>query len=91
MSYYLVHFSRGTNNKFVYPKSVEGVVWKTTTYHYTERIMVGETDAEIKADGKKVIALTSNEAKKQIKKLQSSFPASKDLPEPLNLVSAPKK
>jgi|GEM_PF-3404136 len=91
MAHYLVRFSRGANNKYVYPKSMEGVVWKTTVYHHTERVMVGETDAKIKADGKKVIALTPAEAKKQIKRLQSSFPALQDLPGPMKFARSPKK
>lgn len=91
MTHYLVHYSLGANKEYVYPKSIEGIVWKSTLYHYTDWVMVGETDDTVKADGKKVIALTPNETKKHIKRLQASFPDLKDLPDPLKLISAQKK
>ena len=85
MSHYLIHYSPGANNAYDYPKSITGVVWKLVVYHYTDQVMVGETDAAVKADGKQVIALTPEEANKLIKEYQSSYPKPQNLPGPLRL------
>lgn len=85
MAHYLVRYSIGANNEYLYPESVAGVVWKSTVYHFTDHVMVGETDAKIKADGKQVVALTPNTAKIQIKKYQSSYPKSEETPDALRL------
>jgi hypothetical protein len=83
MAHYLVRFSLGENNTYVYPESVTGVVWKSAMYHYTEQAMVGETDASVEADGKQVVSLTSEEAKKLTEEYQASYPKPKDLPDSL--------
>ncbi len=81
MSHYQVRFAIGQNKAYVYPASVTGVVWKSTMYHYSEPVMVGETDAPVKADGTDVIALTAEQAAKLVKKLQQGFPPPEKLPE----------
>jgi hypothetical protein len=78
MTFYRVNFSIGKNNEYAYPKSVADVVWKSTIYHFKNRVMIGETDVKVKADGKRVIALKSNEAKKLKKQFESSFPKLKE-------------
>jgi hypothetical protein len=83
MAHYLVRYSLGENNTYVYPESVTGVVWKSAIYHYTEQVMVGETDETVEADGKKVVSLPSDEAKKLVEEYQSSYPKPKDLPDSL--------
>jgi hypothetical protein len=80
MAYYNVRYSVGKNSEYVYPKNLEGVVWKFTVYHYSQKGMVGETDAKVAADGKQVIALKSDQAKKLIKEYQSSYPKAEELP-----------
>jgi hypothetical protein len=85
MSHYLVHYSYGANNAYDYPKSIADVVWKLVVYHYTDQVMVGETDAVVKADGKQVITLTPDEANKLIEEYQSSYPKLQNLPDPLRL------
>lgn len=82
MAYYLVHYTVGDQNQYIYPPAVTGVVWKSAVYHYSEPVMVGETEQTVVADGEKVIALTPAQFKKQVKKLQASFPQ-QDLPDPL--------
>ena len=83
MAHYLVRYSLGENNTYVYPESVTGVVWKSAIYHYTEQVMVGETDAKLEADGKQVTSITSDDAKKLMKEYQASYPKPNDLPDPL--------
>ena len=78
MAYYLIHYTVGTDNQLVYPKSVAGVVWKSTVYHSRDHVMIGETDRKVKADGKAVIALKAAEFQEQAKALQASFPRPKD-------------
>ena len=83
MAHYLVRYSLGENNTYVYPESVTGVVWKSAIYHYTEQVMVGETDTTLEAQGKQVTSLTLEEAKKLMEEYQASYPKPKDLPDPL--------
>jgi hypothetical protein len=78
MAYYLIHYTVGADNQFVYPKSVAGVVWKSTVYHFKDHVLVGETDQRIKADGKTIIGLKAPEFQEQTKALQASFPKAKD-------------
>ncbi len=85
MAHYVVRFTLRPNNTHVYPKSVEGVVWKSIVYHYTKYVMIGETDAKVKADGKRVRALTPDQAKKLMEEYQSSYPEPQGLPEPLRI------
>ena len=84
MAYYLVHYLLGANKEYVYPKSMEGVVWKSAVYHFTEHVMVGETDEKVKADGKHINALTPTQAKELIKKCQASYPKQRNMPDPLS-------
>ena len=85
MAHYMVRYSLGDNNTYVYPESVAGVVWRSVVYHYTEQVMVGETDATVETDGKQVLSLTLQKAKKRIKEYQSSYPKPKNLPDPLHI------
>ena len=81
MAYYMVRYTLGADNHYDYPASVAGVVWKSAVYHYTEHVMVGETDAKVEADGKQVIALNSDKAKQLTKQYQASYPKSPKLPD----------
>lgn len=74
MAHYLVRYSLGANNTYIYPESVEQIVWKSVVYDYSDQVMVGETDAPVEADGKQVTSLTPDEAQKLIKKYQASYP-----------------
>jgi hypothetical protein len=88
MPHYLIRYSIGANNAYVYPESVAGVVWKLAIYHYTEPVMVGETDATLEADGRQVASLSSDEANKLIEQYQASYPKPGDIPDPLRLPPA---
>ena len=85
MAHYMVRYSRGENNTYVYPESVAGVEWKLAMYHYTEQVMVGETDATVVTDERQVLPLTSDEADKLIEEYQSSYPKPRDIPDPFRL------
>jgi len=85
MANYLVRYSLGENNTYVYPESVAGMVWKSAIYHHTEQAMVGETDASPEVDGKQVVSLTPDEARKLAEEYQASYPKSKDLPDLLRM------
>lgn len=74
MAHYLIRYSLGPNNEYVYPAGVAGVVWKSTQYHATAQVMVGETDASVKANGKTVIALTADRAAKLVTEHRASYP-----------------
>ncbi len=78
MAYYLVNYTVGADNQFVYPKNVAGVVWKSAVYQFKDHVLVGETDRKIKADGTTVIALKAPEFDEQMKALQAGFPKAKD-------------
>lgn len=81
MPHYQVKYSLGKNNEFVYPESVAGVVWKSTLYHYTDHVMIGETDDDVHANGKEVISLSSDEVRKLEKEYRSTRPKPKKSPE----------
>ena len=85
MAYYMVRYSPGANNSYVYPESVAGVVWKSTVYHYSKQVMIGETDADVETDEKQVSSLTSDKAKKLIKEYKSSYPKPTELPDPIRI------
>lgn len=74
MPSYLVKYSIGKNNEYVYPRTAAGVVWKSIVYHCTEHQMIGETDDDVQDDGKEVIALTSDEARKLENEYRSTHP-----------------
>jgi hypothetical protein len=80
MGHYKVRYRLGQHNEYVYPASMSAVAWKSVVYHATERVMVGETDADIKADGKDMVALDPQEAKKLAEEYASSYPKPKNLP-----------
>ena len=85
MAHYLVRYTFGDNNTYVYPESVAEVVWKSAVYHYTEQVMVGETDATVETDGKQVTSLAPDEAEKLIEEYQASYPKPTDLPDSLRV------
>ena len=85
MPHYMVRFSIGENNTYVYPESVAGVVWKLAMYHYAERVMVGETDATVEAEGRQVVSLSADEANKLVEEYQASYPKPEDVPDPFRL------
>jgi hypothetical protein len=85
MPHYLVRYSLGENNTYVYPASIAGVVWKLAMYHYVERVMVGETDATIETDGRAILPISAEEANKLIEEYQASYPKPGALPNPLDL------
>ncbi len=75
MPFYLVRYTIGKNNEYVYPGGVTGVVWKTNIYNPVKMAMVGETDDEVSVDEKNVVALKPTKAKKLIKKYCTGSPA----------------
>lgn len=87
MPHYLVRYSLGENNTYVYPASIAGVVWKLAMYHYTEQVMVGETDATIETDGREILPLSAEEVNKLIEEYQASYPKPRELPNPFDLPS----
>ena len=84
MPHYQVRYSLGPNNEYEYPKSVAGTVWKSVVYHYSDRVMVGETDSEIAAGGKEAVGLTPDQAAKLEKEYRSSYPKLEVSPEVLS-------
>ena len=88
MAHHLVRYSIGANNEQLYPKSVSGVVWKSTVYHYTDRVMIGETDSDVAASGEEVVALKRDRAAKLAKEYRSSYPQPKELP---NIIPSPRQ
>lgn len=80
MGHYKVRYRLGKRNEYVYPASMSGVVWKSVAYHATERVMVGQTDADIKLDGEDVVALNPQEAKSLAEEYAASHPKPKILP-----------
>jgi hypothetical protein len=80
MGHYKIHYQVGKRQEYVYPAGIAGVVWKSVAYHGTERDMVGQTEAEIKADGTDVVALNPQEAKKLAEEYASAYPKPKGFP-----------
>lgn len=80
MGHYKVRYSVGRSNAYVYPKSVAGVVWTSVVYHATDRVMIGETDMDVKADRKNVVALTPAQARKLVEEYRAGYPKPKKLP-----------
>ena len=82
MKYYKVIYRTGKNNEHSYPPSIKGIVWNLTQNHYQERVMIGGTDDDVVADGKKVIKLTKKAALPLIEEFKKSYPEVKedDLP-----------
>lgn len=78
MAHYMVRFSRGENESYVYPDSLQGVVWNSVTYHATQPVMVGETDAALEADGSQITSVSPEEARKLIEDYQAGYPKRKD-------------
>ena len=69
MPYYQIRFSRDENHRYSYPDGVARVVWRSAVYHATDTMMIGETDQSVSSDGKKVVALTDEQARESIEKL----------------------
>ncbi len=74
MKYYNVIYKFGVNNEYIYPSSVEGVVWNIAQYHFTENVMIGRTDSEVEADGVEVVELSEEEALSLIEEFKKSYP-----------------
>ena len=74
MKYYKVIYKLGSNNEYIYPSSVEGVVWNLAQYRFKEHLMIGRTDGEIKADGIEVVELTEEEALSLVEEFKKSYP-----------------
>ena len=89
MASYLVRFSIGKNNEYVYPESVARVVWKSAVYHPTDRTMIGDTDAKVKADGKSVVGLKPAQAVKLVGAFRARYPKPRQLPEELLELGVP--
>jgi hypothetical protein len=75
MPFYLVKYTKGKNNEYVYPVSLAGVVWRTNISNHIEMVMVGETDDEVSVDGRDVVALEPAEAERLIEKYCMERPA----------------
>jgi len=74
MKTYKVTYTRGAQGEYIYPASVAGVTWSNVHYHPAEAFMIGETDAELVADGKDVVLLTKKEATSALTQLRKMVP-----------------
>jgi hypothetical protein len=74
MKYYKVIYKLGSNNEYIYPLSVKGVVWNLAQYHFEEHLMIGRTDSEVDADGVEVVELTEEEALSLVEEFKKSYP-----------------
>ena len=74
MPYYQLFFTKNKNNKFIYPSSVQNVVWNMTVYHYTENKMIGRTDSTLKTQKGSLVELSEEEANKLIAEYEKSYP-----------------
>jgi len=78
MKYYKVEYQLGERGEYIYPASTRGVVWQNAHYHHKDPFMVGETDAEVAADGAQVILLTKKDATTLLNKMRKSAPVAKE-------------
>ena len=83
MKYYKVIYKIGNNNVYVYPSGVKGATWNIAEYHFTDNVMIGKTDSDVKADGVDVIKLTEKEASSLIEEFKKSYPEIDEEEEPL--------
>ena len=83
MKYYKVIYKIGNNNVYVYPSGVKAAVWNIAEYHFTDHVMIGKTDGDVKADGVDVIELTKKEALSLIEQFKKSDPENEEEEEPL--------
>ena len=74
MPFYVVRYAVSKKHEYVYPRSIANVVWKLAVYHYKERVMIGETDSRVKADGKEVVSVERKEAQRLIGQFRASYP-----------------
>lgn len=74
MGIYKVLYSLGPQGEYVYPAVTRSAVWKNLHYHYTDKAMIAETDADIKADGHNVVLLTKADADSLIAEFKKSYP-----------------
>ena len=89
--FYLVRYVLTGIGTYIYPPEVEGVEWKSVTYHASESTLVGETDQELEADGENVVALPPKKARALSKSHQASIKeVARPLPERFAIPSRPK-
>jgi hypothetical protein len=83
MRYYKIFIKKGTDDQYIYPSSTRSAVWKIAQYHYSDMVMIGGTDTQVRADGKEVVELAEKEALSMIEQLKKSHPKpSVDMPVP---------
>jgi len=78
MKYYKVNYKIGKTGDYAYPGSVANVIWNVTQYHGKNKVMIGGTDSDLKADGKQVAALTEKDALRLIEEYRKSYPERAD-------------
>lgn len=80
MKFFKVRYQIGPHGEYIYPPGVAKVVWRSAYYHYTEKVMIGETDRQLAADGDAVIELEKAEALAEIDEFQKSVPTPPEEP-----------
>jgi hypothetical protein len=64
MGHYRIRFKIGPNNEYVYPKAIARAVWRSSIYHPTEPIMVGDTEDQLQTEGQEIVELSPEDALK---------------------------
>ena len=77
LAHYLVKFKVTNKSEYRYPSGVKECKWKSVAYHGTKQLMIGETDKELRVDGKSVIALDAERASRLLAEFRSSYPRRK--------------
>ncbi len=74
MNFYKIEYRMNEKNEYIYPSGVKEVVWKKSVYDYKNKVMIGFTEQELKADGENIVSFSSKEAVDLIKEIESSYP-----------------
>ena len=82
MNFYRVQYTIDKAHNLVYPDAMSGIVWKRAIYHHEKHEMIGETEEEVKADGKDIIELKPDAAEKLISEFEASYPSDDDTSKP---------
>lgn len=77
------------NNERIYPPIIQGIIWRISYYHYTEKSVIGGTEQEIVTEGPEVIRLSDDEALSLIEEFKKSYPqiSEEKLPFPLKEIA----
>lgn len=73
MKYCYVKYMLNNKGEYIYPENMSNIVWVSTIYDESDNSMIGETEMDVKADGKEIIKLKKEEFEKQKKKLFKKY------------------